>query len=130
MVYGFDRRGVETLTGLAPELGGIVDLFNNGTDWILREPPVLLLFCADRARGFSSENANLAVQNAALAAETLGLGCFYTGFVLLACARDNSIANLVSLPETHKIYGALAMGYPQLNFKKWPERNPAKVTWL
>ncbi|NIV29839.1 MAG: nitroreductase, partial [Anaerolineae bacterium] len=37
---------------------------------------------------------------------------------------------LVGLPETHKIYGALAMGYPRLKFKNWPERNPASVTWL
>jgi hypothetical protein len=34
------------------------------------------------------------------------------------------------LPETHQIFGALLLGYPRLKFKKWPERNPAKVTWL
>ncbi|MGD9049906.1 MAG: nitroreductase family protein, partial [Anaerolineae bacterium] len=71
-----------------------------------------------------------AVHNAALAAETVGLGCFYPGFVVHVSERDDSIARLVGLPETHKIYGALAMGYPRLKYKKWPERNPAKVTWL
>jgi Fe-S-cluster-containing hydrogenase component 2 len=40
------------------------------------------------------------------------------------------IAKLVSLPETPQIFGALAMGYPRLKFKKWPERNPAKKTWV
>jgi hypothetical protein len=65
-----------------------------------------------------------------LAAETVGLGCFYAGFVVATSERDDSIAKLVSLPETHKIYGALAMGYPRLHFKMWPERNPAKVTWI
>jgi hypothetical protein len=49
---------------------------------------------------------------------------------VIVSERDDSIARLVSLPETHKIYGALAMGYPRLKFKKWPERNPAKVTWV
>jgi hypothetical protein len=62
--------------------------------------------------------------------ETVGLGCFYAGFVVAAADRDNSIARLVSLPETHKIYAALAVGYPRLEYKKWPERNPAKVTWI
>ena len=99
-------------------------------DWILRQPPVLVLFCADSANPFSSINASLAVQNAALAAEAIGLGCFYTGFAVMACSSDDSIARLISLPETDKIYGALAMGYPRLKFKKWPERNPAKVTWV
>jgi nitroreductase len=78
----------------------------------------------------ASVNANLALHNAALAAEAVGLGCFYGGFVLLACDRDNSIARRLSLPETHKIYGALALGYPRAKFKKWPERNPAKITWV
>jgi nitroreductase len=75
-------------------------------------------------------NANLALHNATLAAEALGLGCFYAGFVVTAGERDDRISKIVSLPETHKIYGALAMGYPKLNFKKWPERNQANVTWV
>ncbi len=124
-------RGVSYVANLAPELAHLVSLFNDGTDWIVRKPPVLVLFCADSAGGnFANVNANLALHNAALAAETLGLGCYYTGFVVIACGNDNSIARLLSLPETHKIYGALAMGYPRLKYRKWPERNPAKVTWV
>jgi nitroreductase len=124
-------RGAAYVAKLAPEVEGLVSLFNSGTDWILREPPVLILFCADSAGGsFMSINANLAVQNAALAAEAVGLGCYYVGFILMACIREDSIPRLLSLPETHKIYGALAMGYPRLKFAKWPERNPAKVTWV
>jgi len=70
------------------------------------------------------------LHNATLAAETVGLGCFYAGFVVSTAERDDRIARLVSLPEAHQIYGALAMGYPRLEFNKWPERNPAKVTWV
>jgi nitroreductase/NAD-dependent dihydropyrimidine dehydrogenase PreA subunit len=125
------RRGTAYLAELAPELEHLVALFYEGTDWILREPPVLVLFCADSAGEFFARvNASLALHNAALAAETLGLGCYYTGFVVIACDRDDRIARLVGLPETHQIYGALAMGYPRLKFNKWPERNPARVTWL
>ncbi|MCP4198126.1 MAG: nitroreductase [Proteobacteria bacterium] len=125
------RRQAEAVIEIAPELEGLVSLFNDGTDYILREAPVLVLFSADSAGGtIASVNANLALHNAALAAEAVGLGCFYVGFVLLACDRDNSIARRLSLPETHKIYGTLAMGYPRVTFKKWPERNPAKITWV
>ncbi len=125
------RRGAAYVAGLAPEFEGLVSMFNTGTDWILRQAPVLVLFCADSAGDFFARvNANLALHNAALAAETLGLGCFYAGFVVLAADRDNGIARLVSLPETHKIYGALAMGYPRLKFKNWPERNPLKARWV
>ena len=125
------RRGAAYVAELAPEMEGLVSLFKSGTDWILREAPVLVLFCADSAGGsFAGVNANLALHNAALAAETVGLGCFYAGFVVTTSERDDRIARLVSLPETHMIYGALAMGYPRLKFKKWPERNPARVKWV
>jgi nitroreductase/NAD-dependent dihydropyrimidine dehydrogenase PreA subunit len=124
-------RGAAYLAELAPEFEGLASMYNGGTDLILHEPPVLLLFCADSVGGtFAGTNANLALHNAALAAETVGLGCFYAGFVTTIGERDDSIARLVGLPETHKIYGALAMGYPRLKFSKWPERNPAKVTWV
>ena len=125
-------RGAEYVAKLAPEMEGLVDLFNSGTDWLVRDAPLLILFCADSAGGsHMSINANLAVQNATLAAEALGLGSMYAGFVMTANDYGGGrIAKHVSLPETHKIYGALIMGYPRLQFKKWPERNPAKVTWI
>jgi nitroreductase/ferredoxin len=125
------RRGAEYVAMLAVEMEGLVSMFKSGIDWIFRDAPVLLLFCADSAGGSSASiNANLALQNATLAAETVGLGCLYSGFVVFTSDRDDSIAQLISLPDTHQIFGALLMGYPRLKFNKWPERNPAKVTWM
>lgn len=125
------RRGAATLFELGPEMDGLVSLYKGGTDWILRKAPVLILFCADSAGGsFAGVNANIALQNAVLAAETLELGCFYAGFVVHASERNINIAKLVNMPDTHKIFGALAMGYPRLKFKKWPGRNPPKITWV
>jgi nitroreductase/NAD-dependent dihydropyrimidine dehydrogenase PreA subunit len=124
-------RSAAYLGELAPEFDKLAALYRAGTDIILHEPPVLLLFCADSVGGtFAGTNANIALHNVALAAEALGLGCFYTGFVVTVSERDDSIAKLVGLPETYKIYGALAMGYPKIKFRKWPERNPAKATWI
>jgi len=125
------RRSSDYLANLAPELSGLADIYDSGKDWILRGAPMVILFCADKAAEyFGKVNANLALHNAALAAETLSLGCFYTGFVVLAADRGNNIGSLIGLPDTHKIYGALAIGYPQLKFHKYPERNPAKVIWI
>jgi NAD-dependent dihydropyrimidine dehydrogenase PreA subunit len=59
-----------------------------------------------------------------------GLGCFYAGFFVIASGRGDNIARFLSLPETHKIYGALALGYHRLKFKKWPERKAARVIWM
>jgi nitroreductase len=101
MRFMLGSRGAAYVAELAPETEHFVSLFNDGTDWILREPPVLILFCADSAAGeYMSINANIALQNAALAAESLGLDCFCAGFVLMAGIRGDSIERHISLPET------------------------------
>lgn len=131
MKMALGRRGADYVGKLAPEMDHVVDRFEEGSDGILHNAPLLVLFCADRVGDFMAAiNANIALHNAALAAEALGLGCFYTGFIVMAARRGDEIARRVSLPETHTIYGGLALGYPGLHFNKWPERNPAKVGWI
>jgi len=102
----------------------------SGNDVILCGAPVLLLFYGDMAATFASINANLALQNASFAAESLGLGNFYSGFVVAACARDQRIQSLLEIPKTHKIYSGLVLGHPMYNYKNWVERRPANITWV
>jgi len=126
-----NRRSVEYVSSLASEMEGFLPLVMSGKDLVLHDAPCLILFCADSSGGeMRGINANLALQNATLAAETIGLGCFYTGFVTAAAGRFNNIGKLVDLPQTHKIYGGLAIGYPKITFKKWPERKAAIVSWI
>ncbi len=124
------KRMFDMIVRFAPELEHLARLYDEGSDVLLYNAPALLLFHADEVGVSSGTDANLALQNASLAAETVGLGCFYTGFVVSTCERDDSIAKFLSLPEHHKIYAGLALGYPKLTFRKWPERKPARVTWL
>lgn len=93
------------------------------------EAPVLLTFCADfrRMRKWLEINdapdnfdnfmsfmiatidATLASQNAALAAESLGLGICYLGTTLASC---DSIAKILNCPEGVVPVVGFAMGYP------------------
>jgi len=122
-------RKVAAVTDFAPELVHLASLYDDGTDLLLYGAPALLLFHADEVDISPGTDANLALQNASLAVEALGLGCFYTGFVVAACDRDDSIARFLELPEHHKIYAGLAIGHPRVKFRRWPERRPARVTW-
>jgi nitroreductase/NAD-dependent dihydropyrimidine dehydrogenase PreA subunit len=117
------KRWVIQFDDIAERMRGNIDL-------VLYHAPALILFHADKRIRFANENANLAVQNSTLTACSLGLGSFYTGYVVLAFNRDRTMAKLLPLPEKHRVYGGLALGYPGVRFSQWIERNPAKITWL
>ena len=108
----------------------VISEVRSGNDVILCGAPVLLLFYGDKAATFASVNANLALQNASFAAESLGLGNFYTGFVVATCDRDQRIQSILEISKTHKIYAGLALGHPKYNYKNWMERRPAHITWI
>ncbi len=108
----------------------LVSEFNKGRDKILHDAPVLIFFHADRNDEFAEVNASLALHNAALISHSLGLGSFFAGYIVDVCQHDDDIPKLLSLPSNHRIYGALALGYPKLKFKKRMDRKSAQITWL
>ena len=112
------------------ELEGFVDILKTGEDLILCDAPLFIAFHAEESIGFPAENATIALSYAMLAAMSLGLGSFYTGFVVMACKNDKAIPQLLSLPDNHHIYGGLALGYPKFKYKNWIKREPTKVKWI
>jgi nitroreductase len=123
------RKRHEDALRLAPEFARLAQAARQSSDWILHDAPALMLFHAHQHIHFSDVNANLALYNAALMAEALGLGCFYTGYVVAAAKDTPHIGKLVALPRHHQIYGGLAVGYPRVTIKQLIERNPLRVTW-
>jgi nitroreductase/Pyruvate/2-oxoacid:ferredoxin oxidoreductase delta subunit len=124
------RTQAQTIVGLTPALERLARTLNEGRDGILHNAPVLILFHADERQLLIDINAQLSIQNAALMAYALGLGSFYTGYLLSVCQRDKSIGKLVGLPEHHKIYGGLAVGYPKFQYQSWIVKKPAEIKWI
>jgi len=124
------EKSAEEVTKWISQFELISERMRSGSDPILRGAPALVLFYARQSINFAEANANLAVQNAMLIASSLGLGTFYTGYVVAASGRDKTMRGLLKLPKKHKVYGGLAVGYPEITFSKWIERNPAKITWM
>ncbi len=115
---------------LADYFAEVFGQYEQGVDLVLHDAPTLLLFHADPYAGFAAINANLALQNASLVCETLGLGAFYIGYAIAACNFNHKMAKLLQLPPKHKVYGGLAIGYPKFHYQNWIERNPARINWL
>jgi nitroreductase/NAD-dependent dihydropyrimidine dehydrogenase PreA subunit len=119
----------EVITRWIKEFEFIAEQMRRDTDLILFKAPALILFHADRADRFGDQNANLAIQNGTLAAHSLSLGSFYTGYIVTAMHHDKSIHRLTKLPARQKVYAGLAIGYPEIRFSRWIERNAGEIEW-
>lgn len=102
----------------------------NGINTILYNAPVLILFHAGKNVRFAEANANLAQHNATLAAYGLGLGSFYTGYVVTACRHSREIRDLLHVPRGHTVFAGMALGHVRIGFARWIERDPARVEWI
>ena len=127
----FTGKATQTnLEGFAKDFAELVRRYEQGTDPVLHDAPTLLLFHANQYAGFAGTNANLALQNASLICETVGLGAFYTGYVVAACGSNPRMSKLLKLSPNHKVYGGLAIGYSKLRYHNWMERKPAHIQWF
>ena len=131
-----DRESAESGLHEIPGFKRMIQMFESGADPILNGAPVLLAFHAHRTVGFGDVNAQLALQNASLVAHALGIGHFYTGWVIAPCrapmarAWNRRIPNLIGIPPDNNLYGALALGYPIPRFKNMIERKPPRIRWV
>jgi len=131
-----DRALAESGLNEIPKFKRLITLYESGADPVLFGAPALLVFHARRTVGFADVNAQLALQNASLVAHSLGIGHFYTGWVVSPCrapmasAWNRRMSRLIGIPSENKMHGALALGYPVLKFKNMIERKPPRIRWV
>jgi nitroreductase/NAD-dependent dihydropyrimidine dehydrogenase PreA subunit len=131
-----DRALAESGLNEIPGFKRMIKLYESGADPILFGAPVLLAFHARRTVGLADVNAQLALQNASLVAHSLGIGHFYTGWVVSTCrapmtsAWNRRISSLIGIPSGNKMHGALALGHPVPRFKNMIERKPPQIKWV
>jgi nitroreductase len=74
--------------------------------------------------------ATIAMTYFLLAAEAVGLGTCWAGYLQLALAMSPTVAKLARIPEGHQAYAATMLGYPQYNYVAIPPRKAIEVSWL
>lgn len=141
-----DKTGVRRLSGLvvdwmrvtikeAPALAKtfhldrLVALWDGGRDPICRNAPHLIIAHAAENTRFAQVDCILALAYAELIAMPLGLGATWAGYVMNATIFYPPLVEALNLPEGHKCFGVLMVGYPRLKFVRIPLRNPSAVEW-
>jgi len=113
---------------MQPDFEFVAQQVAAGNDPFLHDAPCILIAHAPKSINFPEANAMIALHNATLVAQSLGVGSFLVGYLVAASHRLPAIPRLLGIPPSHAIYAALALGYPKIPYHNWIQRAPLKVT--
>lgn len=78
----------------------------------------------------SQVNGALASSNMELMTDALGLGTFFSGFLLVAAKDNKEIADLLGIPDSNLLVTCLVIGYPNVKYKRTVPRKEALINWI
>ncbi len=97
----------------------------NAKDRIFFDAPVVILVISP-----NQTNAALASTNMELATNSLGLGTFYSGFLVRASQANNKINEFLKLDKNESVVTALVIGYPDVKYVRTVPRKDANISWI
>jgi nitroreductase/NAD-dependent dihydropyrimidine dehydrogenase PreA subunit len=141
-----DRKEIKRLSGLIvdwlrtllknfPDLVApyhfdrVIEYWDNGGDPICRNAPHLVIAHAVESTQLANVDCVLALAYLELAAMPLGLGATWAGYIMTAAGMNPEFHKALVLPEGHKCFGAMMVGYPAYGFARMPQRTSPPVTW-
>ena len=89
----------------------------------------LIIAYADESIGMSPANCVIALTHLELAASSLGLGACWAGYFMAAAGVYEPLQRELALPDGHKTFGALMVGYPTYTYHRIPLRHDQKIQW-
>lgn len=75
-------------------------------------------------------NGGLASTNMELMTNALGLGTFYSGFLVRASQGNEQMREFLGLEAEDQIITCMVIGYPSVKYKRTVPRKDANITWI
>lgn len=116
-------------TAAAMHLDKTLAGWEEGNDIIFRGAPVVIVAHAEEDNPRAQTTCTIALTYLELAATGLGLGCCWAGYFMKAADEYPSLLQALALPEGHRCYGAMMVGYPKFKYHRLPLRNEPKIIW-
>jgi nitroreductase len=123
------RWVVENKPQFAPMVEGAIKRYESGMDVFLRNAPVVVVVYAGKASPIPTVDCTIALSYFDLIASSMGLGCCWAGYFMMAAVAFPAMIEALSLPKGHQVYGGLMVGYPNYKYQRIPVRKPPDVTW-
>lgn len=131
MVIDFARLMLPLTTDetMAKSMERKIAAWDKGVDSILRSAPHLIVVHSQADLPFAEADCVIALTYLELYAFTKGLGTCWAGYLTAAANFHEPLAHVLGLPQGHKCFGAVMLGYPQYKYTRIPMRNAPIVTW-
>lgn len=107
----------------------LTDDWERGVDRIFRGAPHVILTHAPAQQPYAAENCVGALTYLELAAYAMGLGSCWAGYFTTAAGLYEPIKKYLALPDGHRCFGAVMIGYPKYRYHRVPPRNNPKIDW-
>lgn len=107
----------------------VVAAWGQGKDTIFRGAPHVIVAHAPGEHVLSQSSCTIALTYLELAASAMGLGACWAGFFHAASTLYPPLISALALPEGHKCFGAMMVGYPQYKYHRIPLRKESVITW-
>lgn len=112
-----------------PTMASLAQSVETSQDAITRNAPQLAIIYGPADYKWGQLDAAIATNAFDLAALTLNVGTCWGGFVTTAANMNPEVAKVAGLKEGEKIFATMMFGRPNVEFKRVPQRNPAKITF-
>jgi nitroreductase/NAD-dependent dihydropyrimidine dehydrogenase PreA subunit len=106
-----------------------ITAWESGKDVILRGAPHLIAVHSQADLPFAETDCVIALTYLELYANSKGLGTCWAGYLTAAANFHEPLGRAMAIPEGHRCFGAMMLGYPQYQYTHIPERNAPRVDW-
>jgi len=129
LVVDWMRQSMDAHPDVALRFGRIVKSWDVGIDRICRNAPHVIVAHAPKDQTAAPSSCTIALTYLELAAYAYGLGACWGGYFHAASRSWLPMQQALELPQGHKCFGAMMIGYPKYRYHRIPRRNPPKITW-
>lgn len=131
IVVDWMRMVIEAMPDMAAmmHLELVVKEWEKGIDKVLRGAQHIVIAHGDRSNMTCAAACTIALAHLELAAYAHGVGATWGGFVHGAAAVFPPMQQALGLPEGHQSFGAMLMGWNNLEYRRIPPRKEASITW-
>jgi len=129
IVIDYFRYLLKENPGFPLRIDRVIDRWEKGKDPVCRDAPHVVVAHAPEASLVPSIDCTIALTYLELAAFSMGLGACWAGYFYFAATNFSPMIQALSLPEGHKAFGAMMIGYPRYQYHRIPLRNKPSITW-